>query len=84
DGILTFAATMRAGLYEIEGMQPFAASLLSEAESDLAPRDSIKTRAGELTGEAETFSSEREWWKWLAAAALLLLAVEWWAYHRRI
>jgi hypothetical protein len=84
DGVITFAGTVRAGLYEASGLQPFAASLLSESESDLAPRDSIKTRAGEVRGQVETFSSEREVWKWLAIAALAVLAIEWWAYHRRI
>jgi len=84
DGIITFAGTARAGLYEASGLPPFAASLLSESETDLAPRDSIKTRAGEVKGQAETFSSEREVWKWLAIFALAVLTLEWWAYHRRI
>ncbi|HWP43804.1 MAG TPA: BatA and WFA domain-containing protein [Blastocatellia bacterium] len=84
DGTLTFAGTLKAGRYEAAGLPAFAASLLSEAESDLAPRDSIKTRAGEIEGQVDTFTSEREVWKWLAVAAIMLLAVEWWAYHRRI
>ncbi|HET9532855.1 MAG TPA: BatA and WFA domain-containing protein [Blastocatellia bacterium] len=84
DAIITFAGTIKTGLYEASGQPSFAASLLSEAETDLTPRDSIKTRAGEVKGQVETFSSEREAWKWLALAALLVLAIEWWAYHRRI
>ncbi|HEX5732228.1 MAG TPA: BatA and WFA domain-containing protein [Blastocatellia bacterium] len=79
-----FADTLRAGVYQVSGSPSFAASLLSEAESDTAPRESIKTREGEISGEAETFYSEREWWRWIAMLALAALAAEWWVYHRRI
>lgn len=79
-----FADTLRAGVYQVGGSPSFAASLLSEAESDTAPRESIKTREGEISGEAETFYSEREWWRWIAMLALAALAAEWWVYHRRI
>ena len=84
DGTIAFADTLRAGLYQVKDAPPFAASLLSESESNTAPRDSIKTRAGEVSGQAETFKTEREAWRWLALAALAVLAFEWWVYHRRI
>src|SRR5205085_7132252 len=84
DGALAFADTLRAGVYQVKDAPPFAASLLSESESNTAPRDSIKTRAGEVGGQAETFKAEREAWRWLALAALAVLAFEWWVYHRRI
>jgi hypothetical protein len=81
ESVATFADTHRAGVYEVAGAGSFAASLLSEAESDTTPRDSVRTRAGEVSGQAETFDSEREVWQWIAIAALALLAVEWWMYH---
>jgi Ca-activated chloride channel homolog len=84
DGSIIFADTLRAGAYEVKDAPPFAASLLSEAESDTAPRDSIKTRAGEVSGQAASFYSEREFWRWVALAALTVLTIEWWVYHRRI
>ena len=84
DSTAIFADTFRAGVYQVGGGQPFAASLTSEAESDTTPRETLKTRAGEISGVAETFYSEREWWRWIALLALAVLAVEWWAYHRRI
>ncbi len=84
DGLAVFADTMRAGLYQAEGVQPFAVSLLSEAESDTAPRDSIQTREGVVSGQAEDFNAEREVWKWAAILALAVLAFEWWVYHRRV
>jgi von Willebrand factor type A domain/Aerotolerance regulator N-terminal len=84
DGSVIFADTLRAGAYELKDAPPFAASLLSEAESDTAPRDSIKTRTGEVSGQASSFYSEREFWRWIALAALTVLTIEWWVYHRRI
>ncbi|HXG91352.1 MAG TPA: BatA and WFA domain-containing protein [Blastocatellia bacterium] len=84
DGAAIFADTLRAGLYQVKDGAPFAASLLNESESNTAPRDSIKTRAGEVTGQAETFNSEREVWRWIALIALAVLSFEWWVYHRKI
>jgi hypothetical protein len=84
DGTVAFADTLRAGLYQVNGAPPFAASLLSEMESNTAPSDAIKTRTGEVSGQVETFKTEREAWRWLALAALVVLSFEWWVYHRRI
>lgn len=84
DGSLVFADTLRVGKYEVSDGPPLAASLLSEAESNTAPRDSIRTRAGERKGEVETFLAERETWRWAALLGLVLLMIEWWAYNRRI
>ncbi len=84
DGSVVFADTLRVGMYEVTAATPFAASLLSEAESNTTPRNSIETRAGDAKGQTETFYSEREAWRWIALFALAVLTVEWWAYHRRI
>jgi hypothetical protein len=84
DGTAVFADTMLVGAYEVKDQPPFAVTLLSEAETDTTPRDSIKTREGEVAGQAESFQSEREAWRWIALATLIILAVEWWIYHRRI
>ena len=84
EGSIVFADTLRTGTYEVKAAPPFAVSLLSEAESNTAPRDSIKTRAGSVSGQRATFSSEREAWRWIAVLGLAVLTIEWWAYHRRI
>lgn len=84
DGSVVFADTLRVGTYDVAGAGPFAASLLSEAESNTAPRDSIRTRAGEAKGQTETFHSEREAWRWFVLFGLAFLTLEWWVYHRRI
>lgn len=84
DAIISFADTLRVGTYEVSGGAWFAVTLASESESNIMPRDSIKTRAGEVTGQAEEFSSERDIWRWVALAVLVLLMIEWLVYHRRI
>jgi Ca-activated chloride channel family protein len=84
DGTVVFADTLRAGRYEVNGGAPFGVSLLSEAESNTAPRNVIETRAGEVSGQPEALYSEREAWRWLALFALAVLMIEWWAYHRRV
>lgn len=84
DGSVVFADTLRVGTYDVTAAPPFASSLLSEAESNTSPRDSIRTRAGDAKGQTETFLSEREAWRWVALFALAVLMIEWWVYHRRI
>jgi hypothetical protein len=84
DGSASFADTLRVGLYEVKDARPFAVSLLNESESNTSPRDSIQSRTGEVGGEAESFTAEREAWRWLLLAVLSVLAIEWWVYHRRI
>ncbi|HEY7915320.1 MAG TPA: VWA domain-containing protein [Blastocatellia bacterium] len=84
DGSGIFADTLRAGTYRVAGGQGFAVSLLSESETDTAPKDSIRTRAGEVAGQTEEFTSEREVWRWIALIALIVLMFEWRVYHKRI
>ncbi|HLG17293.1 MAG TPA: VWA domain-containing protein [Blastocatellia bacterium] len=83
DGEGVFAGTTKAGVYTVKDGAPIAASLLSAAESDTTPRDSIMTSAGEVGGKGETFQSEREAWRWIALLGLAVLSLEWWVYHRR-
>jgi hypothetical protein len=62
----------------------FAVSLLNSSESNLAPRDALKVSGGKtVQGEAGA-RSNRELWGYIALAALLLLTVEWWIYHRGV
>ena len=84
DGSIVFADTLRVGTYDVTAAAPFAASLLSDAESNTTPRDSIRTRTGEAKGQMETFYSERETWRWVALFALGVLMIEWWIYQRKI
>jgi Ca-activated chloride channel homolog len=84
EGSAAFADTLSVGLYEVKDARSFAVSLLNESESNTAPRDSIQTRTGEVSGQVESFSAEREAWTWIILAGLTVLVLEWWVYHRRV
>jgi len=84
DGSVVFGDTLQTGRYDVKGGMSFTASLLTEGESNTTPRDAISTLAGDVSGQRETLYSEREVWRWTALLALVVLMIEWWAYHRRI
>jgi len=94
-GRIAFTETQQLGLYQLELLQsgellqaqPFAVNLFAPSESDIAPLavDELPQRLGGTSPSAEDEQlGLREWWMWLAAAALALLALEWWVYHRRL
>jgi hypothetical protein len=63
----------------------FAANLLDATESHIAPQDTL-TVDGKSAGQLEGFhvGVRREMWIYLLIAAVLLTALEWATYHRRI
>lgn len=85
-GVALFHATQRRGVYRVEvGRQrrQFAVNLLSPAETDTRPSDRIALGRRTVASGAGGARATRELWRWAAALALLLLALEWWVYHRR-
>lgn len=63
----------------------FAANLLDESESSIAPRDTLVVdgrTAGKLVGFR--LGAQRDAWVMLILVAALLTAIEWATYHRRI
>lgn len=91
EGVLTFTATDQLGVYRVEllsgsaatASDAFAVNLFAPAESAIAPRETItigQAAVGEARSADET--GQRELWPYLAAAALAVLLVEWWVYHR--
>ncbi len=77
-----------AGFYELTGggqTTSFAASLLDESESAIAPQDSPQVD-GKVPGAPEGFhiGVRREIWIYLLLAVALLTALEWATYHRRL
>lgn len=73
-----------AGLYQASAKDwktSFGVSLLNAAESDLTPRGSLTVGGEKVTGTSRA-RSNRELWPWVVALALLLLAGEWWVFHR--
>jgi hypothetical protein len=59
----------------------FAVNLFDPAESDLSRRESIAVGPAEIVPQPDQEVGQRELWPWLAAAALLLLLIEWAVYH---
>ena len=87
DKNIIFADTDQTGIYEIVGTgfsKKIAVSLLDESESDIEPADKIEIAGQEIVSSSISTVSNREIWASLVFAALILLAVEWWVYHRRV
>ncbi|MCC6299581.1 MAG: BatA and WFA domain-containing protein [Anaerolineales bacterium] len=61
----------------------FAVNLFDEGESNIQPRASIQVGRAEVTPTASQKIGQRELWQWLALLALLVLMIEWQAFHRR-
>ena len=91
---LAFTDTGQLGLYKLEIVQAgevkqaqhFAVNLFATGESDITPRsqENLQLGGGLATSEADEQLGLQEFWTLLAAAALLLLAIEWVVYHRRL
>ncbi|HZV04261.1 MAG TPA: VWA domain-containing protein [Gemmataceae bacterium] len=84
-GDFSYKNTEHAGIYEATwagGQRFFAVNLLDADESNIQPRDAIKIGEQRLAAgqpRRQTYDT----WKWIALAALVLLVVEWAAYHAR-
>ena len=91
---LAYTGASQLGLYRLEIIiagevtqaQQFAVNLFATGESDISPRPpaDLQLGGGLATAEADEQLGLQEFWTLLAAAALLLLAIEWWVYHRRL
>ena len=89
---MIFTETDQRGQYDLllrdaAGDRPagaFAVNLFANEESAIEPLESI--RFGQTTLQtAETKNvGQRELWPWFAAAALAILSLEWWIYHRGV
>lgn len=81
-----FGATDHRGVYRFaDGRRTLlhAVNLLDPLESDLSPRSEL--RLGKHAGIQATVDQKtnRALWRWFAAAALAVLSLEWWYFHRR-
>lgn len=91
---VAFAETGQLGLYRLEilqagevtGAQSFAVNLFATGESDIGPvaEADLQLGGGMMAADADEQLGTQEFWMWLALGALLLLAIEWYAYHRRL
>ena len=84
---LYIGETERRGVYTAEGKnfkQEFAVNLLSRDESATKPQDKLQFGRRPVLAGTGTVRTARETWRWLLLLAVLILAVEWWIFHRRI
>lgn len=90
DNSFVFTDTERVGIYDVlEGEardvdQRFAVNLLDEQESDLNVPDTIDIGYEELQAQTARVKTRIEGWRWLLGIALVLLALEWYIYNRRV
>jgi len=86
-GALEFAATDKVGFYTVstgEKRSAFAVNLLSTTESAIVPQSLQNADGGNIQEAAGVAMVNKEIWPWLAVAALVVLLVEWFVYHRRV
>lgn len=75
-----------AGLYEVRASglrRTFAVNMLSREESNTRPSGSISLGGKGITGTGGAVRTNKEFWRWLVIAALVMVILEWIAYHRR-
>ncbi len=86
-----FAATDQLGVYLVEQFDqsdaPLQSAILTvnlfdEAESNIAPRETVQVGQTEVSAAAREEEGRREFWPWLTGAALGVLVVEWWVHQR--
>ena len=88
---LIYTQTDELGFYRVKPvgddrtLQMFTVNLFSDRESDIAPAEEVLIGAQNVEASGEQKDISRiEYWRWFLALALLLLAVEWYLYNRRI
>jgi hypothetical protein len=92
DEQLIYAETNALGVYTIEEFKDaelqarhrYAVNLFAPGESQVAPQEQLEI--SQASGLQAAVPPERvgrqEFWRWLAAAGLLVLIIEWLVYHR--
>ncbi|MHC5037932.1 MAG: VWA domain-containing protein [Planctomycetota bacterium] len=84
---VAFSQTETAGIYAFTGKggteSRFAVNLVSPAESDVTPEPALDIPGERIVARSSKDVVYREYWPWLLLAAVVLLLVEWWVYHRR-
>ena len=82
---ILFDGADKVGLYTASSdkwKQSFAVSLLDKSESDIAPRDALKIGEQKAIVAENNARANKELWGYIIVAALALLGLEWWIFHR--
>ncbi|MFM1769000.1 MAG: hypothetical protein RJA22_1529 [Verrucomicrobiota bacterium] len=83
---LVVGDTMRQGVYRVEAgtnQATFCVNLLDAQESNIQPRPELALGTYERVAATRLRRGSVEIWRWMALAALAVLGLEWWWYHRR-
>jgi hypothetical protein len=92
EGDTIFTNTRLPGLYQVDVLRDaeviqsaaFAVNVFDANESDITPQQTITLGDTTVTETVEEEIGQREFWSLLALLALLILLIEWYAYHRRL
>jgi hypothetical protein len=60
----------------------FAVNLFDPLESKIEPAETLTVGRAQVSAAVRGQVGQREFWSFVAAAALAILIVEWWVYHR--
>jgi len=86
-GGAAFDETEQVGLYQVEGKEfktTFAANLSNAGESDLTPRPNLLLSDNPNERPGKRVADNRDLLPYIVLVALGILALEWWAFHRRV
>ncbi len=85
---VTYARTRRAGIYTAdpvpEARAKVAVNLFSDAESDIAPRRKLTLSGEQVSAEQGIRRVNKPFWPWLLVAMVVVLAIEWAIYSKRV
>lgn len=88
DGAVVFGGSDAVGVYDLrqgaDVVARFGVALLSEAESNLRPLPDIDLGDVRVEISAGLTEQSRDLWMWIALAALGIMILEWFIYHRRV
>jgi hypothetical protein len=82
-----FGETARQGIYKLQtgtNNLTFCVNLMDSFESNITPKNELPIgKYGTSVKAAGTVKANKEIWRWLAGAGLVVLLFEWWYFHRR-
>jgi Ca-activated chloride channel homolog len=82
---IAVSQTERAGVYKVKAGEQslqFCANLLSSHETKNKPNEKIEFGKYQVVEGGALRASNLELWRWLVAAAFVVLLGEWWYFHR--
>ena len=92
NGAVVFSRSDSVGIYELYHdsrldsrlESRFGVSLLNKEESNLEPLKNIDFGGYSVPVRADLSEQSRDFWVWFAIAALGIMLIEWFIYHRRV